>query len=434
MPIVKKFLFFIVFATISLTALIGCNFSSEPLPDSSVLQNNLESNYFICNHGREKGLVIYNSAGEAVVTIKNAEVLEIMNEDGSLYYPKTGEIPKNSYVIIRDTNVYTNGVWDVANENWKIEPANHVSYNHKNGRIYEFMVNNTFYNSNFEIVEGEHPYQISDDLTLMTLESRGYYYIADQNGNSFMDAVSFQRTNENLFNGEKTVVSVSLKDVVPNKYMIIQYTYGQSFDRETDVLLCDLQGNILFPEWNYQSVSFRENQFGDYMRNMLCFSNFDTGEEHFLDIETEQEIYFPDGYEEITPMTENFFLLSNENDHIIYDIRTGELGAQFSTPYRAAVYVVGLNTYVVGDIFEKRIVIDGKEYPVNKKCDYLSVLISPYPIIQEGAYSGYSKSYILTETGSLKERVDRSVIYANEYCCCMENDTDYTKYDIFPYQ
>lgn len=60
--------------------------------------------------------------------------------------------------------------------------------------------------------------------------------------------------------------------------------------------MCDLNGVIQHPEWNYDGVAYVFDQFDNIDTQYLVFSNSEDLPFHYLDTKQDKEVIFPDGY------------------------------------------------------------------------------------------------------------------------------------------
>ncbi len=97
-----------------------------------------------------------------------------------------------------------------------------------------FLIGHTEYDMDFKPYEpGSETYNLENGIVLHNQMENGNYYIADSDGNPYLTAQEFFEHNH-------------ITDAILS---------------EDGTRFCDLQGNILYPEWDYNYVSLVTDQY-----------------------------------------------------------------------------------------------------------------------------------------------------------------------------
>ncbi len=227
--------------------------------------------------------------------------------------------------------------------------------------------------------------------------------------------------------------SVEILFSVPGKYMAVDCLENRV---ETDSVaaenavsfLCDLQGNILYPEWEYDFVTYPKDQYGRYERGIIEFAYMTDEDEamkssRFLDVASGEEIILPDGYECARFMRDGYFLLSRKNEYAIYDVSTQAITRTFTIEgdaFAGTIYVLGSDGYIVQDPFGgadgNQVVIEGKTVKMKDSATVGYLLPGEYQVVKIGTLldTSVEKAYILNPDGQMLLETKEDVIYADE--------------------
>ncbi len=230
-----------------------------------------------------------------------------------------------------------------------------------------FLIGHTEYDMDFKPYEpGSETYNLENGIVLHNQMENGNYYIADSDGNPYLTAQEFFEHNH-------------ITDAILS---------------EDGTRFCDLQGNILYPEWDYNYVSLVTDQYENINHRILCFSDSGSDDDHYVDLDNMEELELPTGYDEITYKTDTLFLLRNGNEYTIYDASS-------------------------------LITIDGSETPVDSP-ETVFVTDCEYPVVTVGEVFGTSSgSYILDPEGSLVLKADQEILYADSSCYMYYNNDQF---------
>lgn len=401
--------------------------------------------YFICDHKGNTGVAIYTPNEEHNMIFENSYIEHIIRSDGTFVYPNgsflqlNGQIPSDSLVFITNNDTYEVGVWDVDKGEWLLEPSGKFMAYHENycGQMLDFTINGTLYNLNLEPIDNNEPdiFFLSDGTIFQNVYQNGTYHIADEKSNLVLDSNMFWQKNNTLNILPGVPMFIELKDIVDSKHLLITYHYAQNLEDDSTIrssctYLCDLEGNIYFPHWNYTYADYPRDQYNNIIYNLFYFTTTTSNEFHYMDLRTEKPVEIPNGYLTGIAKTENLFLFSNGNEHTIYNISTHEIGTTFSSTTPASeINVFGLNSYSIG----LSLVIDEELYEIEALSE-LSIKSSPFPVINVVTPSGdISQSYILDTEGHLVAKTSEHVTYADSsYYCVYDNSNTTPVVDIYP--
>lgn len=436
-----KRIFLLVIANTFFMTFVGCSTlhptTQAPSPTSTTSIAPADC-YFVCDHKGATGIAIYTPNNKSNMVFENSYIEHIIRADGTFVYPNgtfmqlDGQIPSDCLLFITNNDTYEVGVWDVDEGNWLVEPAGTFMTYHKSfyGQMLDFTIDGTMYNLNIEpIISSElDTFELSDGTILKNIYFGETSSIADESGNIVLDANTIWQQNQSFNIVPETPHSIELKHIVAGKYLVIAYYYS-SIQEDNSTMgssrtyLCDLAGNIYFPQWNYQYADYPQDQYNNTMYDLFCFINYDSNETHYMDLRTQRAVEFPNEYDAGLAKTSNLFLLSKDSQHTIYNLATQEKGATFSSILPTEkIYVWGVNSYSVGNV----LVIDGQQYKIGATSDF-SMKSSPYPVINVVTPSGnISKSYILDSDGKLVVETTEYVTYADSsyYCVYDANNTE----------
>ena len=383
--------------------------------------------YFLCNSGQySDGVLLLDRNGESVLELSDARLSSCTLQDGTILSQTAGEIPDNALLFIEFDGSGENpqgGVWSVKEQDWLVPPGEgpfaYISYE---GVLETFYINGLSYG-----IDGrpqpsksleETFFHFSDDLVLHNqLDASGNYYIADESGECLLNGATFYEKNSSLLPDLTYDDSIFMTNSIMGKYMILEYNQITSSGDGRSIIntasfLCDLQGNVLYPEWGYDGVIFPSDQFGHTDRNYLSFFSPEGQLIHSLYLPTMQEISFPDGFTDAGYKSNGLFLLENQGKYTIYDSKTDSLGAAFTLDDYMAVFVLGPDSYVIQQINNNRIVIEN----VPQLCEEEIAVVSAgeYPVIKSGEIWGpYDTSYILDSDGHLRYKINADIICAD---------------------
>lgn len=420
------------FLTFFLFLFIGCGETSIHLQNDSYFLFGTETNY-------DAGIEIFNAHGENILQLSEACIEQCILSDGTLLNRSAGVLPLDSVVFIKikqKTDKVKTGVWGIKEEDWLITPMDgYLAAYTQDGRMTQFVLNDIYYGIDFKPIESETPgiYEFSDGIELTnTLSENGNYYISTVNGDCYLDGNTFYEKNRYsgiLLTKEN---SISIQQCILKQYMIVQYDYTESTD-DTDIAitgktyLCDLNGVIQHPEWDYDNVTYVFDQFNYIDTQYLVFSNSKNLPFHFLDTKQNQEVIFPDGYGNPLYAGNGFFILENGEQCTIYDAVDKKVGTTFTVQPGASEFVLGTDTYIIQNFEESIVVIDGiqQELVVEDINDIPVTIHSTYPVVQYKTFSGDVFSYILDAKGHLVLKTRQNVIYADESYYLVLSDNKY---------
>ena len=435
--------------TIGFLSVCGCSQNNSNI-ESSIKKSSVPDDcYFICNHKGDAGLILYTPDEEKNMHFGNSTVEHIVRSDGTFFYPNgtfmllDGQIPKDSVLFISNDATHSVGVWDVAQYKWIVEPQGQsMAYHCDYGQMLDFSINDLTYNLDGSILDNTpHLFPVNDELSLQNVEYNGTSYIGNQNYDFFLDAADFYEKNKQLNILYGIPVGIELTQVLSNQYLFINYSYQMlqddgTYKNSTCTYLCDINGNILFPEWDYQCVDFPQNQYGDVSRNILYFINYNTEEIHYLDLSTSEEVLPSVKYDAIVYKTNNLFLLKKGTQYSIYNSSTHKAGTPFnSTVASEKIKVLGINSYVISGLNHDTLIIDSHKYKQDTSSYKLDVKGSPYPVVNVVDPMGnIQKSYILTQNGQLFLKTNEYITYADEkYYCVYDNRKTFSHVNIYRY-
>ena len=422
----------IVFLISFLLMFIGCGDAKIDLQTDSYFLCGTETNY-------DAGIEIYNSHGKNVFQLSNACVEQCILSDGTLLNQSAGLLPSNSVVFIKikqNTDTVKTGVWGTTEKDWLIPPVDGylIAYT-RDGKLTQFVLNDTYYGIDFIPMESETPdiYEFLDGTKLTnSLDGEGNYYISTVNGDYYLDGHTLYEKNRysGLLLTEEN--SISIQQCILNQYMIVEYDYTESTN-DTDIVitgktyLCDLNGVIQHPEWNYDGVTYVFDQFDNIDTQYLVFSNSEDLPFHYLDTKQDKEVIFPDGYGNPFYAGKGFFILKNEEKFTIYDAVDKEIGNTFTVQPGTSEFILGKDTYIIQNFKESMVVIGGiqKEIDVKTINDIPVTTHSTYPVIQYKTFTGDSVSYIVDTKGHPVLKARQNIIYADESYYLVLSDNKY---------
>lgn len=161
-------------------------------------------------------------------------------------------IPRDSYLLITThegedvPENYKTGMWSVSRNDWILSPEPGFPVTSMADDILcSFLIGHTEYDMDFKPYEpGSETYNLENGIVLHNQMENGNYYIADSDGNPYLTAQEFFEHNH-------------ITDAILS---------------EDGTRFCDLQGNILYPEWDYNYVSLVTDQYENINHRILCFS------------------------------------------------------------------------------------------------------------------------------------------------------------------
>ena len=439
----KRFLFISILLAGILMA-NGC--STQPsLCDSS--------EYYLCNYyydspesalnnyHYDSGVQLLDTQGNICQEWNDATVICAVSNSNNRISPAAGPIPRDSILCIQfhDGKDVLSGVWDVENETWLLEPEKGIgapSFLH--GEFAGYNINQTFYFPDFQTRTDNqfNTFQINENLFLTNYSQNNETYIGDTEGNCYLDASTFYTKNKHL-EILRPASHIEIKGWINNQYLMVAYVpEGMYSNNEAGggTFLCDIDGNILLSEYDYDVAQFEAEQYwNNDSQKVLQLLNSNTGIAHYIDFEAMTN--FP--MHEIDPTPKylfgHYFLLDDGWNSYIYNAKTQERGEAIESLDHLGFYALGLNSYVRWDDnvkleqlgvlelpedFEYQtripsIIIDGERLP--DELFTTKVLESPYPIIlcyeQE---NNFSYSYIINTEGKIAKKVADIVVFANE--------------------
>lgn len=389
-----------------------------------------EQRYYLCNYDFDSGIELFDSFGNAVLNLDDAEVFSCFLPDGTIISPTVGQIPAASLLLI---NIYNNeiwqgGVWDVDQNTWVIEPMSGACATKTiDTKLYNFIIGSQEFNLNFQPSNSDEEtiFKLGTELQLKNaVDIYGYTYICKATGEEYLTADSFRKINcsTNLLMLEN---NIHVKSIIQDKYMLIAGTYTTSVDNNGMshiselTYLCDSNGVIQYPDWNYTSCSYIINQFGQIEPNRLVFSNNDTLPPtiHYLDLDAGKELSLPPNYSNDGYKYNGLFLLESGGAFYIYDSYTQEFGSSFSAKDTLGCTIIGKNTYIRN---MDTLVIENQEQ-LHLENNVISVIPCEYPIV---TIAGQRNHYIFDNKGNLILRTKKNVVHADSlYYLCLDNNT-----------
>ena len=137
-------------------------------------------------------------------------------------------------------------MWSVSRNDWILSPEPGFPVTSMADDILcSFLIGHTEYDMDFKPYEpGSETYNLENGIVLHNQMENGNYYIADSDGNPYLTAQEFFEHNH-------------ITDAILS---------------EDGTRFCDLQGNILYPEWDYNYVSLVTDQYENINHRILCFS------------------------------------------------------------------------------------------------------------------------------------------------------------------
>ena len=405
--------------------LVSCSGTQLHLP---------KGKYLLCTGGAyQDGVVVLDSNGKIVFRLDNARVEYCMEKDGALIrysnrYQVRGEIPDDCILFIitvgADDQAKT-GVWDVSTKKWMVPLAESLmGCALDDGRMEHFSINYKNYGPDCKPYKEKKTksFEFANGLVLENrYDEEGYSYISDTSGNVYMDGPMFYKKNCDSGMPLTLEKNVSIEKTVSDKYMIISYDFHRSQENGRILYsgrsyLCDMDGRILYPEWNYTSVYYPKDQFGFIDRKLLILMNGEERPLHYLDLSTGKEPKLPPEFQECFNMGNGFFLLRQGSEYTIYNAATQEKGATFHEKDAGPIYVLGLNSYIIDKLCDYEIVINGEELRLSDTVQMASIIPGKYPIVQVRKFHGSNYvSYILNPKGELVLKTGRKVEYAGKF-------------------
>ncbi len=395
-----------------------------------------QDEYFLCtDHGsRSGGILILDAGGNTVMQMDNAALELCLKPSGEKIPLTAGIIPRDSYLLITThegedvPENYKTGMWSVSRNDWILSPeTGFPATSMDDDYLCSFRVGQTDYNMDFKPYEPDsETYPLENGVVLHNQPENGNYYIADSEGNPYLTAQEYFQRNH--VTADYLTDSLSVEKVIDGKYLIVQFFAGE-YQPDGKILstgvtrLCDLQGNELYPKWDYNYVIYATDQYQNINHRLLNFYDSKAGKDYYVDLDSMKELELLTGYEEIIYRTDALFLLRNGNEYTIYDASSQEKGAVFTseeTPY--TIYVLGLNSYAIQGMSSSLITINGSETPVDSP-ETVFVTDCEYPVVTVGEVFGTSSgSYILDPEGSLVLKADQEILYADSSCYMYYNN------------
>ena len=396
----------------------------------------LDDNYiYLCSYNYDTGISVLDSNGESLLQLSNADIFLCSTPDGTIL-PDVGQIPSDSILLIQsyEDNQVKGGVWNADKKEWEIQPENgSVSFSTSlyDGKLIRFNIGDNSYGLDFKpYSEKQQTYQVGDGILLQNADDR----IITETGETYLNIDQFMAIND--FHGTASPDSyVQISQVINSNYMILRCYVSEAVSDQGAALgteysyLCDSEGHILYPEWNYDYVVYAKDQFQQEDTRYLYFHSVsgETSQDHYLDLVEDQEVVLPREYETIFYQYHGLFLLGNENQFTIYDSITQSLGSTYSvsSPYVNSE-VFGLDSYVIPLGSEGTVVIEGIRQPLDEEASVIYTLPGEYPVITAG-----KTSYILDTQGKLILSSEETIIHADEqyYLALADNHFNIHSYE-----
>lgn len=386
-----------------------------------------ETQIYLCSYNYDTGILVLDSNGESLLKLSNADVLLCITPDGTIL-SDVGQIPADSILLIQfyEDDQMQGGVWNAGEKGWEIQPTNgSITFYTSiyDGKLTHFNIGDNSYGLDFKpYSEKQQTYQMEDGILLQNADNK----IVTETGESYLDIDQFLKIND--IKGATTPDSyIQISQVINSKYMILRCYMNESTDesgaaRGTEYFyLCDAEGYIQYPEWNYDYVVYAQDQFQQEDKQYLYFHNAsgETSQDHYLNLAEDKEVALPRNYETISYKYHGLFLLSNENQFTIYDSITQSFGSTyFVSSTNINSYVFGLDSYVIPLTSERSVVIEGVQQQLDNEISAIYTYPGEYSVITAG-----KTSYILDLQGELILSSEENIIHADDqyYLTLMNN-------------
>ncbi len=392
--------------------------------------------YFLCSsESYDPGILLFDKTGDTILNLSDACVSLCITPDGIILPECSGAMPDNTILFIqfeKSGDDPQGGVWSIEKKDWLVSPEKGMfSYISDEGILEKFYINGCTYGIDFKPISdtaqasNETPdsveksvFDFSDRTVLHNQpDSKGNYYIADENGECYLDGRTFYEKNSSALPAMTCSDSISIAKSVLGKYMILYYNQIIPSDdgithMETASYLCTSDGNVLYPEWDYDGVLFATDQFGYTDRNYLMFFGRQDSSVHSIYLPDMKVISFSDEFQEVHYCANGLFLLNTRNEYAIYDSIYNQIGARFTADDLSSIYVLGPDSYIIQQIHNNRIVIENK--PQICKDEIAVVTPGEYPVICSGKFGGlYRTSYVLDSRGRLLFKANDDIVCAD---------------------
>lgn len=416
--------------------LCGC----EKHSDSLDFMNLEPDEVFLCtdNGDSEAGILLLDSRGKEILKLEEAALQVCMKPSGEIIPQTAGVLPSDTYLFISfyydplDTTNYTTGVWSIEKADWIFEPKEGMlAYYADEDVITSFQVGDKEYGLDFLPYKSiPETYEFENGLVLHNEMKDGNYYIASDDGVSYLTPSEFFERNS--INADYLQDSISIEKVIMGKYMLLSYTIGTyeadgTCTLSRQIAFCNQNGNMLYPEWDYNYVLFVSDQFDHTVTDIMEFYDTDKDVAHYLDLTQMKELKIPNGYQQVLYRKDRTFLLQQGETYTVYDAGTGETGAVFMLDSQPQdIIVLSPDTYVVQEFNNSRIFIHDQEVSSESSAEYAPVCPSPYPVVLTGKVFGpYDASYIIDSEGNLAMKADHEILYADKFCYMYYEDEQF---------
>lgn len=267
-----------------------------------------ETRIYLCSYNYDTGILVLDSNGESLFKLSNADVLLCITPDGTIL-SDVGQIPEDSILLIQfyKDNQMQGGVWNAGEKGWEIQPTNgSITFYTSiyDGKLTHFNIGDNSYGLDFKpYSEKQQTYQMEDGILLQNADNK----IVTETGESYLDIGQFLEIND--IKGATTPDSyIQIGQVINSKYMILRCYMNESTDelgaaRGTEYsYLCDAEGYIQYPEWNYDYVVYAQDQFQQEDKQYLYFhkASGETSQDHYLNLAEDKEVALPRNYETIS--------------------------------------------------------------------------------------------------------------------------------------
>lgn len=307
--------------------------------------------------------------------------------------------------------------------------------NQKQGRQYLQYQYVQFCSFHYMGKEEQDFFEIGGQTFYNASDALGKNYIARADGSCFLNLEDFLLKN-GLMEAPLPQDGLELFQTIGEQYLIVGGSYNDSTILDDTSTyrelryLCDVNGNLLYRNWNRSGIGYARDQYGNLDKRYLEFSDDGGKPSQFLDLETGEEITVPEGWSDLQYKKDGLFLLENQQDYCIYDASDHSQGLSFRTKlFRDRIFLFGKRSYAIqsrSGAQYNQLVLERREVDLGTDTEFLAIIPGENPVILEGGQDGAcTVSYILDAEGKLLYQGDGNVRGADGPYYLEQDGTEY---------
>ena len=390
-------------------------------------------------------LAVFDGKGSPIFEMEAPAYIEnVMLPEGTLLGKWTGLIPSDALLFITTPYRLSGskereaGVWDTATRSWILEmAAGMFSFREEAGKLSSFAKGAESYDAGFHLIQKEEQdfFEIGGQTFYNASDALGKNYIARADGSCFLNLEDFLLKN-GLMEAPLPQDGLELFQTIGEQYLIVGGSYNDSTILDDTSTyrelryLCDVNGNLLYRNWNRSGIGYARDQYGNLDKRYLEFSDDGGKPSQFLDLETGEEITVPEGWSDLQYKKDGLFLLENQQDYCIYDASDHSQGLSFRTKlFRDRIFLFGKRSYAIqsrSGAQYNQLVLERREVDLGTDTEFLAIIPGENPVILEGGQDGAcTVSYILDAEGKLLYQGDGNVRGADGPYYLEQDGTEY---------